>query len=54
MAEGYLLPDTEGKSALDRNRDVLKSIDTLVTIEMVGVAILAGMAFILAFLIGKS
>jgi hypothetical protein len=54
MAEGYLFEDDKGKSQLERNRDVLRSIDTLVSIEMVGVAVLASMAFVLAFLIGKS
>jgi hypothetical protein len=54
MAEGYLLPDPKtGKNQLERNRKEIRFIDTLVSIQMVGVAALTAMAFVLAFLIGR-
>jgi hypothetical protein len=52
LAEGYLLSDATGKNQLDRNRDAIKIIDNLVNIQMVGIAVLTAMAFVLAFLIG--
>jgi len=50
-AEGYLFEAEDGKTQLQRNRETLSRIELLVRLETYGIAGLAAMAFLLAFMI---
>lgn len=53
LAEGYLFEAEDGKTQLQRNRDILGGIELLVRVETAGIIGVAGMAFVLVFLIEK-